>query len=441
MNETNRGMSMNRRNFLKNSALGVGAALGTDLVFGQEQQPTTPAPQPELKIKGYRTLGRTGFKVSDISCGYIKDPAVLERLLDTGVNYIDAAENYENEEMIGSVLKKRDRKSIFLTTKLIITNENATKDDFVSRAYQALKRLQVDFVDCLMIHSCENMRQLKNEAFHAAAKQLKAEGKIKYFGLSNHGSNFYVDPEETMEKILVEAAKDGRFDVMQLAYNFIQDDKGDAVIKICKENNIGTVIMKTNPIGNTSRLKARLEQFKKEGKEIPPQLPSMIAKLEDKEKRSQEFIQKYRLNDAKRMRDAAIRFVLSNPDAHTISCSFHNFDGLDAFIPLSGTTLSDMEKIQLAAYKEACGSYYCRHACGLCEPACPHHVPVNTIMRFKHYFEAQGKEKYAMKNYAHLAGPKADICLKCAGHCESACPFGVPVHSLLCMAHHTLTIA
>jgi ferredoxin len=140
------------------------------------------------------------------------------------------------------------------------------------------------------------------------------------------------------------------------------------------------------------------------------------------------------------MRDAAIRFCLSNPDVNAVCCSFRNFDDLGVYLPLSGTRLTDMEKEKLAAYKEGCAPLYCRHACGLCEPSCPHHVRVNTIMRYNHYFDAQGKEKYAMKKYAQLSA-KADLCRNCKGFCESACPHDVPIHALLNMAHHNLSLA
>ena len=81
----------------------------------------------------------------------------------------------------------------------------------------------------------------------------------------------------------------------------------------------------------------------------------------------------------------------------------------------------------LAAYKEECGELYCRHACGICESSCPHHVPVNTIMRYNHYFEAQGSEKFAMEKYAQLETSKADHCRNCAGWCQTSCPYGVPI--------------
>jgi predicted aldo/keto reductase-like oxidoreductase len=180
--------------------------------------------------------------------------------------------------------------------------------------------------------------------------------------------------------------------------------------------------------------------LKKDKKEVPKYILQMLPRLEAKQQRAQGFIKKYGLDDDKKMRDAAIKFCLSNPNVHSVCCGFRNFDALDAFLPLSGTRLDGLEKKKLAAYKEGCSQLYCRHACGLCESSCPHNVRVNTIMRYNHYFAAQGKEKWAMKQYAQLP-VKADICENCTGICENSCPHGVPVHGLLDMAHKTLSLA
>lgn len=436
--------NMNRRRFLKRSAMGVGAlgasVFSSDNLISQEkeQEKLEAKIEESLKIKEFRTLGRTGFKVSDISSGNVNNAAVLESLLNAGVNYIDSAESYGNETMVGSVIKNRDRKKIFITTKLQV-GKDVSKEGFLKRARQCLERLQTDYIDCIMIHGAENIKTLKTEGFHAAMKQLKSEGKLRFVGVSNHGSNWYVEPKMSMCEVLTAAAMDGRFDVMLLAYNFVQDDKGAEVLKICREKNIGTTLMKVNPISNLPRLKSRIEKMKEKGKNIPKYWYETISRLEAKEKKAQGFIKKYNLDNAKKMRNAAIRFCLSNPDVHTVCCGFRNFDDLDVFLHLSGTRLTDMEKKKLAAYKEGCGPLYCRHACGLCEPSCPLKVRINTIMRYNHYFDAQGREKYAMKEYAQLP-IKADLCKDCQGFCESACPYGVPIHSLLNLAHQTLSL-
>ena len=80
---------INRRHFLKKSTLGViGAGMAAKTGFSEaKQQESSPAP----KIKGYRTLGRTGFKVSDISLGYTMDEGIIGTALDAGMNYIEEA--------------------------------------------------------------------------------------------------------------------------------------------------------------------------------------------------------------------------------------------------------------------------------------------------------------------------------------------------------------
>ena len=83
-----------RRKFLKASSMGlVGAGI-------MGNHPALSAPEEKksepLKIKEYRVLGRTGFKVSDISSGFVNNAAVLKALFDAGINYIDSAEDYKN---------------------------------------------------------------------------------------------------------------------------------------------------------------------------------------------------------------------------------------------------------------------------------------------------------------------------------------------------------
>ena len=75
----------NRRSFLKNSSLGL---LGAGLLDKNYIAKPSLEKDDELpKIEEYRTLGRTGFKVSDIGTGYPFSEAVLKAVLNTGVNF------------------------------------------------------------------------------------------------------------------------------------------------------------------------------------------------------------------------------------------------------------------------------------------------------------------------------------------------------------------
>src|SRR6056297_3737710 len=103
----------NRTAFLKNSAFGIlgAGSLSSNRYLDQEKN------YEELLIKRYRTLGRTGFKVSDFGSGSPSSEAVLKALLDKGVNVIDTGEQYgngNNERMIAKVLKDYDRSKIFI---------------------------------------------------------------------------------------------------------------------------------------------------------------------------------------------------------------------------------------------------------------------------------------------------------------------------------------
>jgi predicted aldo/keto reductase-like oxidoreductase len=434
--------SMDRREFLRFSTLG---AVGVGIPMHKTMRGRTgyqTATIDELKIKEYRKLGRTGFKVSDISAGeHQGNEAILSTLLDAGVNYIDTGESYgrgRDERVIGQVVKKRDRKSVFITTKLYLSKDR-TKKSIINRIRKCLERLQTDYVDCVMIHSAQNVATIKEKGFHDAMSELKAEGRVRFVGISNHGTFWTYDPAESMEKILLAAAEDGRFDVMLLVYNFLAKENGEKVLKICAEKNIGTTLMKTNPVADYLYIQYEVDKYKSEGKEVPEFYNRLFPRYEKWVEESQGFVKKYNLKNTHEIREAAIRYTLNNPQVNTVCTTFINFEDVEGFLKLSGSRFTPQDKKTLTAYAQACGSFYCRHACGLCESSCPHHVPMNTIMRYNHYFVAQHREKHAMRKYSGLLTAKADRCLYCEGQCEAACPFNVPIHALLINAHNRLT--
>jgi len=174
--------------------------------------------------------------------------------------------------------------------------------------------------------------------------------------------------------------------------------------------------MKTNPIRSYNHMKEWLERSRySKGKELSAEEKENVERMEKKVENAQEFIKRHNLKSDKEIRDAAIRFVLSNPNVHTVCVTVSNYEEMRSYLKLSGSRLKPQDKALLSAYKSECGSLYCRHACGRCEPECPHGIPVNTIMRYDHYFFSQGREKHAMAKYAALKSEKADNCQNCAG--------------------------
>lgn len=437
---------VNRREFLKTSVTGVvGAGMfpGLDKSLAQ-----TPSQNDPPKIKEYRVLGRTGFKVSDIGAGtsFWTNTNVAEAALDMGINYLDTGEHYSggnSERTIGETIKKRNRNSIFISTKLNMRfGGGDTKEILRNRFMKCLERLQTDYVDCLMIHMC-TFNEVKHENFHALALELKAEGKIRFIGLSNHGleQRIYGNLEEPMDKILLTAVEDGRFDVALFVYNFLQKEQGEKIIAACAGKNMGVTLMKTNPVKVYSRWKADLDKAIESGRKISERVIKLGEDYQAWLQGADAFKKKYGLKTDAEIRDCAIKFVLSHPGVHSVCPSINNFEDLESFVRLSGKKLTSEGASLLDDYESTRGKLYCRHACGTCEKACPHEVPVNTIMRYNHYFEAQGQEKYAMGKYAELERNRADRCRECPGFCEAACPYQIPIQSLLAAAHHNLILA
>jgi predicted aldo/keto reductase-like oxidoreductase len=443
-----RKLSIGRRQFFKTSALG---ALGAGLAArsssasdvsplgrnGMQESPSGDRP----RIKEYRTLGRTGFKVSDIACGFIMDEGVIQAAYESGMNYFDTAEEYPgHHRVLGRALRQMDRSKIFVTTKLDASKPE-TKEGFLKRARKALEELQLEYVDCLMMHCPEKAETLECEGFHAAMAELKADGRIKHVGISHHGSFWLRDSEETMEKVLSAATDDGRFDVFLMAYNFLRRDGAESVLEACRRKEIGVALMKTTPVATYYSLSSRVEALEKDNKDVNPLIAEGLKRYRDMVEAGREFLQARGLKDPEEIRDASVRFVLSNPGVHTACLRTPTYSDLEAVLRLSGSRLSAADGARLDVYREGCGPLHCRHACGVCEPSCPHGVPVNTIMRYNQYFAAQRREKEAMTLYAAIPGARADACLGCAAPCEAACPYGVPVQGMLLLAHDTLSMS
>ena len=441
---------VSRRGFLKTTGMAV---VGGGVISGRAgveepggQKPGGPQEQ-ELKIQAHRTLGRTGFQVSDIGfgAGFLTNSNVLAVALDLGVNYIDTGEHYMNgqsERAIGEVLKGRDRSSFFLTTKLNLSMGGSSKEELKGRFQACLERLQTDFVDCLMIHMTPRVEEVKHQGFHDAAEELKAEGRVRFLGLSNHGTEHvvYGRVESSMENVIGAAAEDGRFDVALFVYNFLQKEQGERIIDACGARDMGVTLMKTNPVGVVARAAESAASARESGR-ISEARERALQEYEAWAEAAEEFKQRHGVRSTTEVRDAALKFVLDHPGVHTVCPTINTFDELEGFVALSGQKLSASDSPILASYESLLGRYYCRHACGICEHSCPSRVPINTISRYGHYFDVQSREKQAIQKYAALTGTKADTCIDCEGHCEAACPYGVPVRSLLTQVHQKLTFA
>jgi predicted aldo/keto reductase-like oxidoreductase len=281
--------------------------------------------------------------------------------------------------------------------------------------------------------------------------QLKAEGKVKFTGVTYHG------PEATdqtgMADVLCAAVEDGRFDVLLLVYNFLNHSEGDRIIATAKANNVGTTAMKTAPGKLTAEPfdpdnlipihQQYLDAILRAGTNRDAALAE-IKRYSDAQnqfvERTQIFAERYGIENEEALQMASIQWVLQNPDMHTSCISVWSFDFIDKVVALSGTRLTAPADGLLQESRSALGTRYCRHGCVACMDSCPYDVPVSNIMRYAYYFEMQGQERHAMSEYAALTGSGAAPCRDCAGLCAGACRYGLNIQPNMLQAHNLLTL-
>jgi predicted aldo/keto reductase-like oxidoreductase len=174
------------------------------------------------------------------------------------------------------------------------------------------------------------------------------------------------------------------------------------------------------------------------------QAVQMVRQMVEMDKVAREqtkpFLAEYGLRTEEQLWEASIKWVLRNPDMHSVCVSMADFDKVDKSVALSGKQLTGKQQAFLRDYEKSFGWSYCRHGCSQCSGSCESAVPVSTIMRYTYYYE-QGYEKLAMEKYASLGNGNAATCAGCDARCEGSCPHGVMVRSNLLNAHTMLTLA
>jgi aryl-alcohol dehydrogenase-like predicted oxidoreductase len=150
----------------------------------------------------YRILGRTGWKVSEISFGAwaigsawgsvddSESVAALHRAADVGVNFFDTADVYgdgRSEQLIGKFRKERSER-IYVATKAGKRLKNHTAEGYnyanlTEFAERSLRNLQTDCLDLLQLHCPPTAAYYMPEVF-GALDRLVEDGKIRHYGLS-----------------------------------------------------------------------------------------------------------------------------------------------------------------------------------------------------------------------------------------------------------------
>ena len=180
----------------------------------------------------------------------------MRSAIDRGVNFMDNSWDYnegESELRMGKALRDGYRNKTFLMTKV----DGRTKESAASQIDESLRRLRTDHVDLMQFH--EVIRFDDVDRFFAtggaleAFLQAKKAGKLRYIGFTGHK-----DPQVHLYMLQVAAARNFRFDTVQLPVNVMDAhfrSFTNLVLPELSKQNIGALAMKS--MGNGVILKSK----------------------------------------------------------------------------------------------------------------------------------------------------------------------------------------
>ena len=172
-----------------------------------------------------------------------KADAILELLLEYGINHIDTAAAYgDSEQRIGPWMHEH-RKHFFLATK----TGDRTYEGARSSLHRSLKRLKVDQIDLIQLHNlveeAEWQTALGPQGALEALVEAREQGLVRFIGVTGHGSQVAATHRRSLERFA--------FDSVPFPYNFtmlrIDQYAADveALIKVCDERGIATQTIKS----------------------------------------------------------------------------------------------------------------------------------------------------------------------------------------------------
>jgi predicted aldo/keto reductase-like oxidoreductase len=365
---------INRRDFLKVGLAGTTSALlgweglADAMQYASAGSFVFPAPV-------YRTLGRTGLKITIISFGAMltPEPEVMKVAFDHGVNYVDTARRYmggKNEEIVAKALKgKRDK--MYVATK--ISPASTSKENIFKDVETSLKALETDYVDVIQLHNLTGREdRIFNPEIREALVRLKEQGKVRFFGVTTHKNE-----AEVLHALADD--KDRFFDTALVKYNFKSDAQTKQAIARAAQANIGIIAMKTLAGGYATDALGPFSPYQ-----------------------------------------AAIKWVLQDQHITATIPGMRDLAQLREDIAVMRTRFGYLDNFILKRYGAAVQPYYC-HLCGKCEATCPKGVAISTINRCLMYAEAYKSPVLARSTYHEIPSSlSASVCLDCSD-CVARC--------------------
>jgi aryl-alcohol dehydrogenase-like predicted oxidoreductase len=157
--------------------------------------------------------------------------------VDLGVTFLDTAEAYGTEEIVGAAVRSCDRDKLVISTKALL-GSGGTADDVTRRVDAALRRLGVDHVDIFHFHAVNPAAyEHHRDVLAPALMKLKEQGKVRHIGITETGPN---DPDQ---KMLARAIQDDPWEVIMLAYSLMNQGARTKVFPTTHQRGIGTLLM------------------------------------------------------------------------------------------------------------------------------------------------------------------------------------------------------
>jgi len=330
---------------------------------------------------------------------------MIHRAFDAGVNYIDTAVGYCNEDSqraVGEALKGW-RDQIVVSTKNHYYGDD--EKQWWAHLENSLERLDVDHIDIYNHHGINWERYEQNVAPRISQWMLKAkeQGLIRHICTSFHDSN----------EALMRLVDTGYVESITLQYNLLYRELEEG-IAYAKKNNVGVVVM--GPVAG-GRLAGPSEV-----------LTQVIPGIS-------------------RVPELALRFVLSNPNVTVALSGMSTLQMVEENVATAADAVSLTaedrgaieEHVKRLAEME---KLYCT-GCKYCQP-CPQNVNIPYIFEMYNLGQVYGLWTVARDNYAKfpemrwIGGAQADACIEC-GVCEEKCPQHIQIREQLKAAHAALS--
>ena len=380
MVQDNKFMELNRREFLKAGVLGTTSAILGGNTLARAVEFCSSDDHPAFPVPVYRTLGRTGMKITAVSFGAMltPEPEVISLACDHGVNYVDTARKYmdgKNEEIVAKALKGR-RDKVFVATK----SHSVIKADIIRDVETSLKALETDHIDVFQLHSLTDRERVFIPEIREALIELKAQGKVRFCGVTTHKNQV-----EVLNALVDDP--DHFFDTALVAVNFKSENDIILAIERAARAGIGIIAMKTMAGGYETGASGKISPYQ-----------------------------------------AALKWVLRNPNITAAIPGMKDLSQLKEDIAVMGMPFELADERILQRYHAAVKPYYC-HLCGKCEGTCLKGVEISTINRSLMYAEGYRNYELALATYREIpVSVSASACLNCSS-CTARCVNGLNIRA------------